>query len=59
MGILNSIFVQPVVGDERSVFYRERAAGMYSVSPWYLAMVSNLGHLLPAIKCEPAMPKPE
>ena len=39
MGILNSIFVQPVVGNERTVFYRERAAGMYSVAPWYLAMV--------------------
>ena len=39
LGILNSIFVQPVVSDERAVFYRERAAGMYSVEPWYLAMV--------------------
>ena len=40
LGIMNSIFVQPVVSDERAVFYRERAAGMYSVEPWYLAMVS-------------------
>ena len=39
LGILNSIFVQPVVSAERSVFYRERAAGMYSVGPWYLALV--------------------
>lgn len=39
LGIMNSIFVQPVVSDERAVFYRERAAGMYSVEPWYLAMV--------------------
>ena len=42
LGILNSIFVQPVVSDERAVFYRECAAGMYSVEPWYLAMVSPL-----------------
>ena len=44
MGILNSIFVQPVVGNERTVFYRERAAGMYSVAPWYLAMVGPASH---------------
>ena len=42
LGILNSIFVQPVVSDERAVFYRERAAGMYNVGPWYLALVSPL-----------------
>lgn len=36
---MNSIFVQPVISDERAVFYRERAAGMYAVEPWYLAMV--------------------
>ncbi|KAL3134591.1 transcription factor, variant 2 [Trebouxia sp. C0009 RCD-2024] len=40
LGVMNSIFVQPVVFDERSVSYRERAAGMYSVQPWYLAMAS-------------------
>lgn len=40
LGVMNSIFVQPVVSAERSVSYRERAAGMYSVQPWYLAMVS-------------------
>ena len=40
LGILNSIFVQPVIASERQVFYRERAAGMYSVFPWYLGMVS-------------------
>ena len=39
LGIMNSIFVQPVISDERAVFYRERAAGMYAVEPWYLAMV--------------------
>ncbi|DBB05992.1 hypothetical protein WJX82_004698 [Trebouxia sp. C0006] len=40
LGILNSIFVQPVVSAERAVFYRERAAGMYSVGPWYLALAT-------------------
>lgn len=25
-----------VIGTEREVFYRERAAGMYKVEPWYL-----------------------
>ena len=41
LGILNSIFVQPVIASERQVFYRERAAGMYDVFPWYLGMVSS------------------
>ena len=41
LGILNSVFVQPVIGSERQVFYRERAAGMYAVFPWYLGMVSS------------------
>ena len=31
--------MQPVIASERQVFYRERAAGMYSVSSWYLGMV--------------------
>ncbi len=41
LGIMNSIFVQPVISDERAVFYRERVAGMYAVEPWYLAMVRS------------------
>ena len=40
LGILNSIFVQPVIASERQVFYRERRAGVYAVFPWYLGMVS-------------------
>ena len=44
LGILNSIFVQPVVSAERAVFYRERAAGMYSAGPWYLALVRPCPH---------------
>ena len=44
-GILNSIFVQPVFGDERAVFYRERGAGMYAVEPWYIGLVGFFAHL--------------
>ncbi|EIE25913.1 ATP-binding cassette transporter [Coccomyxa subellipsoidea C-169] len=38
MGIVNSLIVQPVAAAERTVFYRERAAGMYSVAAYSLAM---------------------
>uniref|UniRef100_A0A7N0U871 ABC transporter domain-containing protein n=1 Tax=Kalanchoe fedtschenkoi TaxID=63787 RepID=A0A7N0U871_KALFE len=34
MGVQNSVSVQPVVAIERTVFYRERAAGMYSSAPY-------------------------
>ncbi|KAM1812529.1 hypothetical protein ACFX11_026464 [Malus domestica] len=34
IGIQNSLAVQPVVGIERMVSYRERAAGMYSAFPF-------------------------
>ena len=40
IGILNAVFVQPVISDERAVMYRERGAGMYSVIPWYVGLVS-------------------
>ncbi|XP_057454235.1 pleiotropic drug resistance protein 1-like [Lotus japonicus] len=39
LGIQNSASVQPVVAVERTVFYRERAAGMYSALPYGLAQV--------------------
>ncbi len=39
LGAYNSNSVQPVVSVERSVFYRERAAGMYSALPYSLAQV--------------------
>ena len=42
LGVLNSIFVQPLIASERQVFYREKAAGMYSVHAWYLGMVRAL-----------------
>lgn len=37
LGINNASSVQPVVGSERPVFYRERAAGLYSAVPYALA----------------------
>ncbi|KAJ1429097.1 P-loop containing nucleoside triphosphate hydrolase [Sesbania bispinosa] len=37
LGVQNSASVQPVVAVERTVFYRERAAGMYSALPYALA----------------------
>jgi hypothetical protein len=39
MGVQNSGSVQPVVSVERSVFYRERAAHMYSPLPYALGQV--------------------
>jgi hypothetical protein len=41
LGVQNSSAVQPVVAVERSVFYRERAAGMYSALPYAFAQVIN------------------
>nr|GEV19098.1 pleiotropic drug resistance protein 1-like [Tanacetum cinerariifolium] len=39
LGVQNASSVQPVVDVERTVFYRERAAGMYSALPYALAQV--------------------
>nr|GMD44317.1 pleiotropic drug resistance protein 1-like [Ipomoea batatas] len=39
LGVQNGSSVQPVVSVERSVFYRERAAGMYSALPYAIAQV--------------------
>lgn len=39
LGTSNSSGVQPVVGAERPVFYREMAAGMYSPMPFAIAQV--------------------
>ncbi|KAJ7951716.1 Pleiotropic drug resistance ABC transporter [Quillaja saponaria] len=39
VGINNCSTVQPVVSIERSVFYREKAAGMYSALPYAIAQV--------------------
>ena len=42
LGVQNAASVQPVVAVERTVFYRETAAGMYSALPYALAQVINL-----------------
>lgn len=39
LGIQNSASVQPVVAVERTVFYREKAAGMFSALPYAFAQV--------------------
>ncbi|KAE8655684.1 Pleiotropic drug resistance protein 3 [Hibiscus syriacus] len=39
LGIQNAASVQPVVAVERTVFYRERAAGMYSAMPYAFSQV--------------------
>ncbi|KAL2642881.1 hypothetical protein R1flu_010468 [Riccia fluitans] len=39
LGVNNSSTVMPVVATERTVFYRERAAGMYSAVPFGIAQV--------------------
>ncbi|KAG6706402.1 hypothetical protein I3842_07G220900 [Carya illinoinensis] len=39
LGVQNGMSVQPVVGTERTVFYRERAAGMYSALPYAIGQV--------------------
>ncbi|KDP36996.1 hypothetical protein JCGZ_06052 [Jatropha curcas] len=39
LGVQNAASVQPVVAIERTVFYRERAAGMYSALPYAYAQV--------------------
>jgi hypothetical protein len=41
LGVNNASSVQPVVAVERSVFYRERAAGMYSAMPYAFAQVCS------------------
>lgn len=42
LGIQNGVTVQPVVAVERTVFYRERAAGMYSAFSYAFAQVSYI-----------------
>ncbi|KAL6327276.1 hypothetical protein AAG906_017833 [Vitis piasezkii] len=40
LGATNAASVQPIVAIERTVFYRERAAGMYSALPYAFAQVA-------------------
>lgn len=42
LGVQNGSAVQPVVAVERTVFYRERAAGMYSALPYAFAQVTYI-----------------
>lgn len=42
LGVQNATTVQPVVAIERTVFYRERAAGMYSALPYAVGQVNNM-----------------
>ncbi|KAG4947901.1 hypothetical protein JHK82_041072 [Glycine max] len=39
LGVQNASSVQPVVAIERTVFYREKAAGMYSALPYAFAQI--------------------
>jgi hypothetical protein len=41
VGINNCSTVQPICSIERTVFYRERAAGMYSAMPYAIAQVKK------------------
>ena len=41
LGTMNASVVRFVVAIERTVFYRERAAGMYSALPYALAQVKG------------------
>lgn len=41
LGATNTASVQPIVAVERTVFYRERAAGMYSALPYAFAQVKE------------------
>lgn len=40
-GIQNNLTVQPIIDIERTVFYREKAAGMYSALPYAWAQVGD------------------
>lgn len=42
LGLINTFTVQPVVAAERAVFYREKAAGMYSAFPYAFGQVQTL-----------------
>ncbi|MCI13892.1 pleiotropic drug resistance protein 1-like, partial [Trifolium medium] len=39
LGVQNSSYVQPVVAVERTVFYRQKAAGMYSALPYAFSQI--------------------
>lgn len=45
LGATNASAVQSVVATERTVFYRERAAGMYSELPYAFSQVKHFNSL--------------
>lgn len=45
LGAANASAVQSVVAIERTVFYRERAAGMYSELPYAFAQVKRTSQI--------------
>lgn len=47
IGVQNATSVQPIVAIERTVFYRERAAGMYSALPYAFGQVTYKMRSLP------------
>jgi len=55
VGINNCATVQPVITIERNVFYREKAAGMYSALPYAIAQVkidrNDLEFKSPSFSC--------
>jgi len=46
LGVQNSSSVQPVVAVERTVFYREKAAGMYSALPYAFSQVTQTSYCI-------------
>lgn len=38
LGVFNMLTIQPIISRERTVFYRERAAGTYAVFPYAMAL---------------------
>lgn len=58
LGVQNAASVQPVVAIERSVFYREKAAGMYSALPYAFAQVTNYIHSISLLNWSYSMHDP-
>lgn len=50
LGVKNASSVQPVVSTERTVFYREKAAGMYSPIAFAAAQVYIVGVIIQCIE---------
>lgn len=55
VGSQNCLTVQPVVDVERTVFYREKAAGMYSPIPYAFAQVRPLLIIFPTSLLAPLL----